>query len=194
MPSRQQCTDRTIEYEGGYVLHDKKTDTGGLTYAGLTKKWTLDRADKPSDAAKQLWRVLEAEGPDSPAAMSLAGQVYKELYWDPLRLSEMPDNWSLKWSAFDAAVLYGPVRAAKWLQEAVKAQPDGKVGGKTLEAAERAVSASKGVSWLAEGFRRVRLARNEEIVKKKPSQRPNLAGWNNRAKLVADEARKRDGE
>jgi lysozyme family protein len=104
-----------LGHEGGYSNHP--SDPGGETMWGVTK------------------RVAQANGytgemRDLP--VSTAKAIYLASYWDAVHASELPA--AVRYPVFDAAVNSGPDQAVKWLQTAVGAAPDGKVGPRTLMA------------------------------------------------------------
>jgi lysozyme family protein len=58
--------------------------------------------------------------------------LYKERYWDKVRADDLPAG--VDYVVFDTAINSGPGRAAKLLQEAIGATPDGAIGPMTLKA------------------------------------------------------------
>jgi len=105
-----------LGHEGGYVDHPK--DPGGATNWGVTE------------------RVARATGyaghmRDFPVEMAKA--IYRKQYWDAVRADELPE--ALRYPTFDAAVNSGTTQAVKWLQRAVGAVDDGKIGPETLRMA-----------------------------------------------------------
>lgn len=63
-----------------------------------------------------------------------AKAIYREDFWG--RADDLPD--AVRFDFFDAAVNSGPAQAAKWLQRAAGADPDGKIGPKTMLAVRMA--------------------------------------------------------
>ena len=59
--------------------------------------------------------------------------IYRAEYWNAIRGDDLPPGLDLV--AFDAAVNSGPSRGARWLQTAVSANADGKIGPATIAAA-----------------------------------------------------------
>jgi lysozyme family protein len=102
-----------LKHEGGYVNDPR--DAGGETKYGISA-----RAYPDLDIDK--------------LSVSDAKVIYKEDYWDKIRGDDLP--YPLALITFDAAVNSGRMRASKWLQHAVNAEPiDGIIGSKTVEAA-----------------------------------------------------------
>ena len=110
---------RLMGHEGGFVDHP--ADPGGATNWGVTQRvarangYTGDMRDFPQDAAKT---------------------IYRKAYWDSVRADELPGG--LRYAVFDAAVNSGPTQAIKWLQRAVGAADDGRIGPQTLSMARAA--------------------------------------------------------
>lgn len=112
-----QAFDRLIGHEGGYSNHPN--DPGGETMWGVTKRVAQSHGyqgamkDLPRDTAKEIYRID---------------------YWAPVRADELPD--SLRFDVFDGAVNSGVAQSTKWLQSAVGALVDGKIGPNTLAKAQ----------------------------------------------------------
>jgi len=110
---------RLLGHEGGYSNHP--SDPGGETMWGVTKT-----------VARQNGYV----GPMRDLPVSIAKSIYHRQYWAPVRCDELPG--ALRYAVFDAAVNSGTVQAAKWLQRAIGATDDGRVGPQTLTMARAA--------------------------------------------------------
>ena len=115
------CLKMLLKHEGGFVDHPK--DPGGMTNLGVTKAVYEDVLGR--EVTEQEMRALTEED---------VKPVYKKLYWDRCWGDELPSG--VDWAVFDWAVNSGPSRAAKALQRAVNAKPDGAIGPNTLEAVE----------------------------------------------------------
>ena len=115
------CLKMLLKHEGGFVDHPK--DPGGMTNLGVTKAVYEDVLGR--EVTEQEMRALTEED---------VRPVYKKLYWDRCWGDELPSG--VDWAVFDWAVNSGPSRAAKALQRAVNAKPDGAIGPKTLDAVE----------------------------------------------------------
>jgi lysozyme family protein len=113
------CLARVLVSEGGYT--NNPADPGGMTNLGCTKAvWEAYVGHPVSEAD------MRALTPDSVAPL------YRRKYWDAVAGDQLPAG--LDYAVFDAAINSGPGRAAKWLQTAAGATPDGAIGPKTLAA------------------------------------------------------------
>jgi lysozyme family protein len=108
-----------LKSEGGWS--DNPADPGGATMKGVTLA-NFRRYVKPS-ATKADLHAITAE--------QLA-TVYRRFYWDAVAGAQLPDG--VDYATFDFAVNSGPGRAAKYLQAAVGAVQDGRIGPATLAA------------------------------------------------------------
>ena len=111
-----EAFDRLIGHEGGYANHP--SDPGAETMWGVTAR--VARASGYSGDMRALPREK-------------AKEIYRAKYWASVRADELPS--SLRFDVFDGAVNSGPAQAIEWLQEAVGAEPDGRIGPMTLAAA-----------------------------------------------------------
>ncbi len=109
-----------LKHEGGFVNHP--ADPGGATNKGITiatyRKW-VDRDGTVDD----LKKITDAQ----------VAKVYRSVYWNAVKGDELQSG--LDYAVFDFAVNSGPNRAAKYLQAVVGVAQDGKIGPKTIEAA-----------------------------------------------------------
>ena len=87
-------------------------------------------------ANQQNLSSTSADGVDSARG---AAAIYRTNYWNKVKGDELPAGLDLV--AFDAAVNSGTYRAAKWLQSAVGAAPDGPIGPKTIALTKKSNSA-----------------------------------------------------
>ena len=113
----EEALEHVLKHEGGFVNHPK--DPGGMTNLGVTKKVWDEWIGRES--SEDEMRNLKPED---------VAPLYKKLYWDRVKGDDLPSG--VNYCVFDAAVNSGTGRAAKWLQEAVGAVPDGAIGAKTL--------------------------------------------------------------
>lgn len=119
----EACLSHVLQSEGGYVDHP--SDPGGATNMGITI------------ATLRTWRGRSVTKADVKAlTRAEAAAIYRKNYWDAVRGDDLPRGLDLV--AFDAAVNSGVSRGAKWLQSALGVPADGKVGPKTIAAANAA--------------------------------------------------------
>lgn len=123
----ERCLDEVLKHEGGYVDHPR--DPGGATNLGVTLN-TARRAgldvDGDGDVDKIDVRNLRPRD---------VRPVYRKSYWLAAGCDQLQPGVDLM--VFDLAVNSGVGRAAKFLQESVGVDADGKIGPITLGAARR---------------------------------------------------------
>lgn len=109
--SFRRAAEITLAYEG--EDSDHTADPGGRTRFGIAQRWHpgIDVAKLTREQAVDLLEIH---------------------YWTPIRGDQLP--WPLAAAVFDHAVHGGPASAAKALQRAVGAKPDGRIGPLTLAA------------------------------------------------------------
>jgi lysozyme family protein len=117
------CMAEIFAHEGGYVDHPK--DPGGATNMGITIGTLRDWRGGP--VTKQEVRNLTKRE---------AQAIYRARYWNPVRGDDLRHGVDLV--ALDPAVNSGVSRGVRWLQRAVGATADGKMGPNTLKAANDA--------------------------------------------------------
>lgn len=113
------CLKIVLKHEGGYVNHPR--DPGGRTNLGVTQRvWEAWIGRK---ATEQEMRALT---PD------MVAPLYRQKYWDKVRGRELAPGLDLH--VFDFGVNAGPVRAIRYLQMMIGANPDGQFGPATMRA------------------------------------------------------------
>lgn len=158
-----------LHHEGGFVNHP--SDPGGMTNLGVTKR---------------VWQEWVGHEVDEKAMRALTPEVvapmYKNKYWDKVRGDDLPAG--VDYAVFDAAINSGPGRAAKWLQTAVGAVPDGAIGAGTLAKVE-AMNSSE----IIEKYQQTRLAFMQSL----PTWSVFGKGWSRRVAEVEESAAKMVG-
>jgi len=101
----------------GESFEDDPDDPGGRT------KFGIDQRSHPEVDIRSLTRE-EAKA------------IYRRDYWDAVKADELPPG--LRLVVVDIGVNNGKSRAIKWLQQAVGSDVDGRIGPKTLAAAQQA--------------------------------------------------------
>lgn len=109
--------------EGGYTNEAK--DPGGPTKYGIDFRDYHAYID-PKGTAEDVARLTLEE----------AFKIYEERYWNPCSCNLLPIG--IDYFVFDSALLSGVGTAIRWLQRAVGANADGKIGPKTLAAIAKA--------------------------------------------------------
>lgn len=116
-PSFISAFESLIGNEGGYVNNPK--DPGGETMYGVTAR--VARAHGYTGAMRDL-------------PLATAQEIAKSEYWDKFDCDEFDPR--IAFQVFDTA--YNGGYPAKWLQLAVGANPDGKIGPATIAAVKAA--------------------------------------------------------
>lgn len=117
----QRALAWVLEEEGGWSDHPE--DNGGATMKGITisvySNWLGREATKT-----ELRNISD----------STVAAIYKKNYWDKIWGDRLPAG--VDYVTFDFAVNSGPGRSVRFLQGVVRADQDGAMGPRTLEAVE----------------------------------------------------------
>jgi lysozyme family protein len=116
----ERALAHTLRHEGGYANHE--ADPGGATMKGVTQRTYDAHRDRLGLERRSVRHITEGE---------LKG-IYRAGYWDPIKGDDLPEG--VAFAVFDAGVMSGPARAAKWLQGAAGVPADGIIGPQTLAA------------------------------------------------------------
>lgn len=145
-----------------FALSNHKTDRGGLTFCGITRK---NYPNWPG------WSVIDRG--ETPSLESVR-QFYREEFWDRLHLGEITSQ-AVAGSLLSFHVVTSSKAATLLAQAVVGATPDGVIGPKTI-AAINAMDPKLFVAMYA----LAKIARYRDIVMRDRSQIANLLGWINR--------------
>jgi lysozyme family protein len=154
---------RLFIYEGGYV--NNPADKGGPTNLGITAATLGAWEGLPGPASAEQVRNMP---------VTVAASIYKKRYIADPGFDGV-ENGGLRMIVVDCAVLYGPKRAAMWLQTALGVGVDGVVGPTTLKALSTADVGAVGRSII--GYR---IQRIHDRVAADPTQQVFYKGWMNR--------------
>lgn len=159
-----KCLEMILEHEGGFV--NDPMDNGGMTNLGVTQRVYNEWIGRES--TEQEMRDLT---PDDVAP------IYRKNYADPIRFDDLPSG--LDWAVLDWCVNSGRSRPSKAVQRAVAADPDGFIGGKTLQ-----LVAEKDPEFIIDYIYTVRQAFYESLSDYKHFGR----GWSRRNKETLEQA------
>lgn len=165
-----QALQMVLHHEGDWSDH--RDDPGGATMKGVTL--AVYREYLGRDVSKAELRNIPQEH---------LLNLYKTRYWDKAKCDDLPAGVDLV--VFDMAVNGGPGRAAKLLQLAVGATPDGAIGPKTL-----ALASAKDPAELVKEFSNER----RDFYKALPIYTTFGKGWLRRVDEVESEALKLAGD
>lgn len=104
-----QLIERVLSHEGGYV--NDARDPGGETQWGIAKR------SYPEVDIRALTRLLAIE-------------IYRKDFWDRIQGDQLPKP--IAFQVLDATVNHGAGNSIRWLQRAVGAAEDGRLGPVTL--------------------------------------------------------------
>lgn len=146
---------KTAAIEGGYA--NNPNDTGGMTWRGIARKkqpywigWAIvDKLRKQSGFPANLSKSAELQ----VAVLAL----YKQSFWDALRLDELQDQ-RVADELYDTSVNMGTGRAGLFFQRVLNVvnrngslfpdlSLDGQIGRKTIEAFNGLSSSDKTMVW-----------------------------------------------
>lgn len=155
----------TLPWEGGYV--DDPDDRGGATNRGVTQATYDAWRHENGKARRPVRKIEDAE----------VEEIYRTRYWHAARCDDVAARAPrLAAAHFDSAVNHGPARAAMFLQRAVGAAADGKIGPATLAALDAALHAGGDRAVVAR-YLAARRAFYEAIVARDSTQKKFLKGW-----------------
>jgi len=165
--SFESALSEVLLAEGGYVDHPN--DRGGPTNFGITQKTLSDflGRDATVDEVKNL-------------DIDTVRKIYKQNYWDRLRLSFIIDS-RLSDIIFDQAVNRGTRRVAEQIQRVVGVKQDGVIGPLTLKAINNMDSKKMLLNFIKQSQDAY-----VSIVTHNPSQLVFLSGWIKRTHKFLD--------
>jgi len=185
MATFDQAYKITSGHEGGYA--NNPADTGGETYAGISRKWNgswpgwvkVDAAKKRAGNTDRLDKILAGD-------LDLQADIfrfYKINYFDANNLSALVDQ-KLAEKLYDIGVNMGVRKAAEVLQEAINLTnnngrayaniaQDGKVGKATIGAA----NGHPRKELLYKVVQALQAERYLNIMRNNPSQEVFAATW-----------------
>lgn len=167
MANFEKAYKENLIAEGGYTLHKVKNDVGGLTYAGITKKYYPNW---------EGWDIINGhpDGNYPDTLTSLVKDFYKTNYWDRIKGDSILND-NIAETIYDFAINAGLSVSTKLTQLVLNLQPDGIFGKITL-----GVLNQKSADEFIIPFTLVKIKRYLEICNKNKKQSKFLLGWLNR--------------
>lgn len=165
MAEFEAAFNRTLQNEGGYVLHDIPQDRGGMTYAGIARNY---------HGAWKGWDWIDRGQRDHIQLTEMVQDFYRKNFWNPIQ-GEAINAQDIAESLYDFAVNAGVRTAVKLAQLVVEASPDGVVGPRTLEK----LNAVESESFILR-YALAKVTRYAAICNRTSSQKKFLLGWINR--------------
>lgn len=164
MAQFEPAFEKMIRNEGGYQLHKVEGDRGGMTYAGISRRY---HPHWPG------WELIDSDRMD-PRLTESVREFYRGQFWEPIQGDDI-ETQEVAESLFDFAVNAGISTAVKLAQVATGTTPDGIFGPKTLEALNSIDPAAFIGKYVI-----AKMARYAEICNRDSSQKKFLLGWINR--------------
>ena len=158
---------KTIQNEGGFIVHLVPVDRGGMTYAGISRRtWP----DWPG------WALVDSGQCDSEAIKDLACDFFRRNFWDAINGDEIMPQ-SVAESIFDFSINVGVVTAVKLAQRVIGVADDGIIGQQSLTVLNYWQDPDKFIIRYALG----KVAKYADICAHDARQKKFLLGWINRA-------------
>ncbi len=165
----QRALAFVLEVEGGYT--NDPVDRGGATNKGILQRvYDIYRKAEGLRSA-DVRHILNIE----------VEEIYRDAYWLEGDCDRLP--WPVSLVHFDACVNTGVTQAARFLQRSVGAEPDGRIGPKTLEALRSLLTRETPLA-VAERLLLRREPFYRRLVQVDPSQKRFLQGWLNRVEKL----------
>jgi lysozyme family protein len=158
--------ERTMKNEGGFTLHTVPGDRGGMTYAGISRKY---------NPSWNGWVIVDRGDTGSEALISAVKSFYAVNYWGSID-GDKVDAQEVANVLYDFAVNAGVHTAVRLAQKVLDIPEDGVVGNQTITAIN-SVESGRFVT----NYALAKIARYAAIVNHDRSQDKFLLGWVNRA-------------
>ena len=160
-----------LKKEGGYVLTNYSTDTGGQTYAGISRRF---------NPAWEGWTIIDGVEPyNFRKLQELVASLYKKNYWDRVKCNDISSD-KIAEILFANAVLTGIKSSSKQIQRICKVGIDGIIGKKTVKAINNLTNTPIKEELLIYKLTLSSIQKYLDIVNRNKAQLPNLIGWINR--------------
>jgi lysozyme family protein len=172
----RKLLDATFKFEGGFV--DDPDDAGGATKYGISLRYAASKGldvDHDGDTDKEDIKQLTIE---------MAEELYLADFLREPKIDQLPN--SIIPVVFDAAVMSGPTRAIRYVQEVINLagfgpiECDGKIGPTTIR--KSFITEKEMGPFFVNAIVDQRIAHYQAIAKAKSSQVKYINGWERRAK------------
>lgn len=163
------CFDKVMALEGGFKLHTVEGDRGGMTYAGIARKFWPQWPG---------WLKLDS-GEQDAELTAMVRAFYKENFWDKIWGDDIGAQ-AVAYHLFAFAVNAGLKTSVRMAQRVVGATPDGVFGGKTFSRLNGFIQSPEEERIFITTFALFQIFRYKDICAKDRSQLKFLIGWVNR--------------
>ena len=167
MANFDKAFNRTMENEGGFVLHKVEGDTGGWTYAGIAENYWPNW---------EGWSLVKSGREEETTTM--VKTFYKQHFWDKMKGDQIAND-QIAYNIYDFGVNAGIKTSAKLAQRIAGVSADGAIGPISLQALN-----SVNEEEFELKFALAKISRYAGIVNRKRSQSKFLLGWINRTLKV----------
>ncbi|MDY6903672.1 MAG: glycosyl hydrolase 108 family protein [Thermodesulfobacteriota bacterium] len=165
MAKFESAFQKTMKNEGGYQLHEVEGDRGGMTYAGIARRF------HPGWSG---WEMIDTGQTNDPKLTLMVRRFYKVNFWQQLRADHI-ESQQIAESVYDFAVNAGVRVAVTLAQLATGATPDGIVGPKTIDILNNTDPDVFTMQYVI-----AKISRYAAICNQRPAQKKFLLGWINR--------------
>ncbi len=165
MADFEPAFQRMMRNEGGFKLHKVEGDRGGMTFAGIARKF---------HPGWEGWKLLDRGDTENPQLTMMVRRFYDAKFWDLIGGDDIKDQ-RIAETLFDFAVNAGHRTAIKLAQIASGSTPDGILGPNTLRALNGVDPEEFELKYAL-----AKVARYAEICNRDRSQSKFLLGWLNR--------------
>lgn len=121
-----------MQLEGGFNLHEVKGDRGGMTYAGISRKFWPNWCG---------WVSIDKQEFDAKLTQ-MVREFYREEFWNTM-LGDQIKNQTVAYQVFSFSVNAGRTVAKKLAQNVVGVSSDGVFGPKTIAALNATIQDDK---------------------------------------------------
>ncbi len=161
---------RTLENEGGFILHKVKDDSGGWTYAGISENYWPNW---------EGWPLVKSGREEETTQM--VKDFYRKNFWNRINGDQIKSE-KIAYNIYDFAVNAGTKTSAKLAQRILGVSSDGLIGPISIKAINDIDE--KDEETFEMKFALTKIARYAGIGNKNKTQTKFLLGWTNRTLKV----------
>lgn len=176
--------EKTLNLEGGYLLHEVDGDNGGMTFAGISRRSWPDWTG---------WQLIDGGETSGDRIEGMVKTFFKVNYWDVIRGDQIGFQGVAN-VIYDFAVNAGVKTSVKMVQSLVGTVQDGILGPKTIKKLSQYVlDSSTERLFIAEynlakiyRYRGICMNDKRRCMDRVSSNLKFLCGWINRVEVTAN--------